>query len=71
MCFLLAAWFFITFIGPGLNWPDAALRLSAFYYYGAPLLNGLPLGDMLGVLAVGMLVLVLASARFMRKDIGR
>ena len=71
LSFLLAAWFFITFIGPGLNWPDAALRLSAFYYYGAPLLNGLPLGDMLGVLAVGMLVLVLASVRFMRKDIGR
>jgi ABC-2 type transport system permease protein len=71
LSFLLAAWFFITFIGPGLNWPEAMLRLSAFYYYGTPLLKGLQVGDMFVVLAVGMLALVLASVRFMRKDIGR
>ncbi len=71
LSFLLVIWFFITFVGPDLNWSDAALRLSAFYYYGTPLLNGLPLGDMLGVLAVGVLALVLASVRFVRKDIGR
>jgi hypothetical protein len=45
------------------------LRLSAFYYYGTPLLHGLPLGDMLGVLVVT--IVVLASVRFVRKDIGR
>jgi ABC-2 type transport system permease protein len=33
--------------------------------------NGLPLGDMLGVLAVSIVALALASARFVRKDIGR
>ncbi len=48
LSFLLVIWFFISFVGPELNWPDATLRLSAFYYYGTPLLHGLPLGDMLG-----------------------
>ncbi|HEX6553054.1 MAG TPA: ABC transporter permease subunit [Ktedonobacteraceae bacterium] len=71
LSFLLVIWFFISFIGPGLNWPDATLRLSAFYYYGTPLLHGLPLLDMLAVLAVGVVALVLASVRFVRKDIGR
>jgi len=71
LSFLLTAWFFISFIGPELNWSAGVLRLSAFYYYGTPLLHGLPLGDMLGVLAVGVVALVIASARFMRKDIGR
>jgi ABC-2 type transport system permease protein len=47
------------------------LRLSAFYYYGTPLLHGLPLGDMLGVLAVAIVALALATVRFARKDIGR
>ncbi len=71
LSFLLTAWFFITFVGPDLNWPDGVLHLSAFYYYGTPLLHGLPLGDMLGVLAVAVVALALASVRFVRKDIGR
>jgi ABC-2 type transport system permease protein len=71
LSFLLVIWFFITFVGPGLNWSDAVLRLSAFYYYGTPLLHGLPLGDTLGVLAVAVAALALASVRFVRKDIGR
>src|SRR6266568_53858 len=71
LSFLLVIWFFISYIGPELNWPDATLRLSAFYYYGTPLLHGLPLLDTLGVLAVGVVALALASVRFVRKDIGR
>lgn len=71
LSFLLAIWFFISFVGPGLNWSDTTLRLSAIYYYGTPLLHGLPLGDMLGVLAVAVAALALASVRFVRKDIGR
>ena len=71
LSFLLVIWFFITFVGPDLNWSDAALRLSAFYYYGTPLLHGLPLLNMLGVLAVVIVALALASVRFVRKDIGR
>jgi ABC-2 type transport system permease protein len=71
LSFLLVIWFFISFIGPDLNWSDATLRLSAFYYYGTPLLHGLPLLDTLGVLAVAVAALALASVRFVRKDIGR
>jgi ABC-2 type transport system permease protein len=71
LSFLLLFWFVITFVGPDLNWPSGILRLSAFYYYGTPLLHGLPVADMLGILAVAAAALVLASARFARKDIAR
>jgi ABC-2 type transport system permease protein len=70
LSFLLAAWFFISFIGPELKVPDATLRLSAFYYYGTPLLHGLQLTSVLGVLAVAALALGLGALRFVRKDIG-
>ncbi|HEV2217276.1 MAG TPA: ABC transporter permease subunit [Candidatus Dormibacteraeota bacterium] len=67
--FLLAAWFFISFVGPDLKWPDATLRLSPFYYYGTPLTHGLQFGDVALLLGVGAIALVLASLRFARKDI--
>ena len=67
--FLLAAWFFISFVGPDLKWPDATLRLSAFYYYGTPLLHGLQFGDLAIIVAVGGVALALAVYRFSRKDI--
>jgi ABC-2 type transport system permease protein len=70
LSFLLAAWFFISFIGPELKLPDATLRLSAFYYYGTPLLHGLQLTSVLGVIAVAAAALSLATLRFARKDIG-
>jgi ABC-2 type transport system permease protein len=70
LSFLLAIWFFISFIGPELEWPDSTLRLSAFYYYGTPLLHGVQPGSMLGVLAVTALALGLGALRFVRKDIG-
>ncbi|MGZ3584245.1 MAG: ABC transporter permease subunit [Ktedonobacterales bacterium] len=69
LSFLLVIWFFITFIGPELNWSESVLRLSAFYYYGTPLVHGLPVGDTIGVLAVAVVALVLATVRFARKDI--
>ncbi len=67
---LLAAWFFISFIGPELNWPDGTLRLSVLYYYGSPLLHGLQLTSVIGLLAIGGVSLAVASFRFNRKDIG-
>jgi len=70
LSFLLLIWFFISFIGPELKWPDATLRLSPFYYYGTPLLHGLPLVPLLGVLAVSAVALSLGALRFVRKDIG-
>ncbi|HET8908742.1 MAG TPA: ABC transporter permease subunit [Ktedonobacterales bacterium] len=71
LSFLLVIWFFITFVGPELKFPSAVMHLSPFYYYGTPLVKGLPLGDMLLVLAVAVVALVLATLRFMRKDIAR
>ena len=70
LSFLLAAWFFISFIGPELKLPDATLRLSAFYYYGTPLLHGLQLTSVLGIIAVAAVALALGALRFARKDIG-
>jgi len=67
---VLLIWFFISFIGPELNWPDATLRLSAFYYYGTPLLHGLQVVSVLGVVAVAALALGLGALRFVNKDIG-
>ena len=71
LSFLLVIWFLISFVGPELNWPEVTLRLSPFYYYGTPILHGLPLWDMLGVLAVAVAALAVASVRFARKDIAR
>lgn len=68
---LLAAWFLISFVGPELQWPELALRLSVFYYYGTPLLHGLQATSMLGVIAVGALTLAAGAWRFASKDIGR
>jgi ABC-2 type transport system permease protein len=70
LSFLLAFWFFVSFIGPELKLPDATLRLSPFYYYGTPLLNGLQLTSVLGVIAVAAVALGLGALRFVRKDIG-
>ena len=70
LSFLLAAWFFISFVGPDLKWPDASLRLSPFYYYGTPLLHGLQVANMTVVVAVFAIALALAVVRFSRKDIG-
>jgi ABC-2 type transport system permease protein len=69
LSFLLLIWFFISFIGPELNLPNATLRLSPFYYYGTPLLHGLSLTSLLGLLAVTTLALGLGALRFVRKDI--
>jgi len=69
LSFVLAAWFFISFIGPELKLPDATLRLSAFYYYGTPLLHGLQPASVVGVVAFTVLVLSLGALRFIRKDI--
>ncbi len=70
LSFILLTWFFITFIGPELKLPDATLRLSPFYYYGTPLLHGLELTSVVGLVAVAAVALGLGALRFVRKDIG-
>jgi ABC-2 type transport system permease protein len=69
LSFVLAAWFFISFIGPELKLPEATLKLSAFYYYGTPLLNGLQVTSVVGVIVVAALALGIGAMRFARKDI--
>jgi polyether ionophore transport system permease protein len=69
LSFLLAAWIFITFLGPELKLPDSALKLSALYYYGTPVIHGLDIGNMLVIVGIGAAALVLATLRFARKDI--
>ena len=69
LSFLLAAWIFITFLGPELKLPDAALKLSPLYYYGTPVIHGLQLGNMLVIVGIGVAALAVATVRFARKDI--
>lgn len=69
LSFLLVIWFVISFVGPGLNWPDATLKLSALYYYGNPLLRGLELANLAVVVGVAAVALLLATLRFSRKDV--
>ena len=69
LSFLLVFWFVVSFIGRDLGWPDATLRLSAFYYYGQPLLKGLEAANVIGLLGVGAVALAIGAWRFTRKDI--
>lgn len=69
LTFLLVIWFFISFLGPGFNWPDAVQRLSPLYYYGTPLIHGLATAGTIGLLAVSLVALSIGAFRFTRKDI--
>ena len=69
LSFLLAGWFFLSFIGPDLKWPDTTLRLSPFYYYGTPLLHGVDFANLVVIVVVAAVSLALASVRYARKDL--
>ncbi len=71
LSFLLVIWFFISFVGPEMDLPDAAMKLSPLYYYGTPLINGLHVAEIAGVTTVAAALLGLGALRFARKDIGR
>jgi ABC-2 type transport system permease protein len=66
---LVAAWVFISLLGPDLKFPEGVLRVSPLYYYGTPLLNGLNAVNTAGLLLVAAAALALASARFASKDL--
>jgi ABC-2 type transport system permease protein len=66
---LLVIWFVITFVGPELKWSNGVLRFSPLYYYGTPLVSGLPVGDTLIIIGVTVVALVFAAVRFTQKDI--
>ncbi len=71
LSFLLAFWFFLSFVAPELGWSPVLQKLSAFFYYGTPVTHGVALGNLVIVLGASVLALVLAVLRFRRKDIGR
>ena len=60
--------FVLSFIGPGLRWPDALISLSLFDAYGSPLVDGWQWGPMLVVLALSLAMLAAATLRFRQKD---
>jgi polyether ionophore transport system permease protein len=66
---VVVLWFLISFVGPELKWPDVTLRASPFYYYGTPLVSGVQVGDVVGLLAAAALLLALGVLRFSRKDV--
>lgn len=60
---LLAASFFISFVGPTFSWSDWALRPSVLYYYA------LPAWSAVGVLTATAIALAIASIRLTGRDL--
>jgi len=63
--------FVVTLLTPLFHWPRALLWLSIFDQYGAPLVDGLSRGGVLGQLGVATAVLAAAVVRFERKNLIR
>jgi ABC-2 type transport system permease protein len=69
LSFILLFWFFVSFIGRDLDWPEATQRVSAFYYYGNPLLKGLEAANVATLVGGIVIALGVGVWRFARKDI--
>jgi ABC-2 type transport system permease protein len=70
IAFVLAS-FVLRLLAPLFHWPLALLQLSIFEQYGAPLVDGLHPGRVIGLLAVATAALTAAVFRFERKDLTR
>jgi polyether ionophore transport system permease protein len=68
---LVLASFVLTLLTPLFHWPLALLQLSIFEQYGAPLVDGLNRGRVVGQLGVAAAALAAAVVRFERKDLIR
>jgi len=66
---LVLASFLITLFARLFHWPDALLQLSIFEHYGTPLVDGLRMPHVAGLLAVALAAQTLATVRFARKNI--
>ena len=66
---LVLASFVLTLLAPLFHWPRALLQLSIFEHYGAPLVDGLHGGRVLGQLGVVTATFAAAVVRFERKDL--
>jgi polyether ionophore transport system permease protein len=68
---LVLASFALTLLAPLFHWPWALLQLSIFEHYGAPLVDGLNVGRVLGQIGVATATFAAAVVRFERKDLTR
>src|SRR6185295_1700414 len=66
---LVLASFLITLLARLFHWPDILLQLSIFEHYGTPLVDGLRLPHVFGLLCVAGAMLTAATVRFARKDL--
>jgi ABC-2 type transport system permease protein len=67
---VLAASFLVELVGAIFSWPDWVVQLSIFERYGSPFTKGLDWTNVLGLLAVAVVALGIATWRFAQKDIG-
>ena len=68
---LVLASFAVTLLGPLFHWPRPLMQLSIFEHYGAPLVDGVQGGHVVGQLTVAAATLAAAVLRFVRKDLTR
>ena len=66
---LVLASFLLTLFARLFHWPDALLQLSIFEHYGAPLVDGLRMPHVAGLVGVALATQTLATIRFARKDL--
>jgi len=67
---VLAASFLVELVGAVFIWPDWVVQLSIFERYGSPFTKGLAWLNVLGLLAVAVVALGIATWRFAQKDSG-
>jgi ABC-type transport system involved in multi-copper enzyme maturation permease subunit len=67
---VLAASFLVELVGAIFSWPDWVVQLSIFERYGSPFTKGFDWLNVVGLLAVAVGTLALATWRFSQKDIG-
>ncbi|HEV2236587.1 MAG TPA: ABC transporter permease subunit [Ktedonobacterales bacterium] len=71
LSFALAISYGIQVAAPAAGWPDGTQKLSIFWYFGSPILSGLDWHAVLGLSAIAVVCIALATWRFAVKDIGR
>jgi putative exporter of polyketide antibiotics len=63
--------YLITQLGPLLQWPDWALKLSLFNLYGTPLTSGVDWTGLSIMTALTLAGFALAALLMQRRDVGR
>lgn len=63
--------FFANLLNPLLNLPSWVLNFSLFYQYGSPLLHGMQWEPVVGMVALALIFVLIATGLFMRSDLER